>query len=461
MAKARKTDAEKQETIERRKLAVQERKAAKALEEANDRILKARAYEKAITPAEADIVTEFLQDHFGPDYDASAELAEGEAEVISQIEFLISSKFSKLKYPLGLGIDFCLLANALSEHNNAICEYSSDDVDIFNIFEVVSSGEDSSTGTLTLKYGSNDPIGIRRFEDLVVLTFDSLLRPTYPSAYGHNTSHWRNFRGMLNLCFRLSKVGWYKATHSLLMFGLANMEVNAAYGRPESRIRLLPTIVEEFRRAYVGENGGMTFQGLAYGVINSDRPHLSLVTDKTRGSSRRQRRVGDIDGYKGLDLEISVEVKDLIVIIENIEDELGAWIRMLKHHDAVKLAFLDDASDEAISELERRGVVVMTRAYVQNLIKTWDWPKQDFAVQGILHFFAHVEQDPVAYRKLLEFIEERDDKHDSLVYLEALRERERVVDGILATEAESSAVEQPTQETPTPTDGDGQQALSL
>lgn len=42
--------------------------------------------------------------------------------------------------------------------------------------------------------------------------------------------------------------------------------------------------------------------------MKADRPHLYLIVDKTRTGSAKQARIGDIDGYVGLDLEVTVEV---------------------------------------------------------------------------------------------------------------------------------------------------------
>jgi len=51
------------------------------------------------------------------------------------------------------------------------------------------------------------------------------------------------------------------------------------------------------------------------------------------------------------------------------------------------------------------------------LVSLWDWQKQNNAVQGMLHYIAHVEQDPKAVRRLLEFIKEVDPNHDTLTFL--------------------------------------------
>jgi hypothetical protein len=55
-------------------------------------------------------------------------------------------------------------------------------------------------------------------------------------------------------------------------------------------------------------------------------------------------------------------------------------------------------------------------ADLSSLTATWDWPKQNAVVLGMLHFLAHIEQNPDAVERLLAFISERDPRHDSLTY---------------------------------------------
>jgi hypothetical protein len=52
-------------------------------------------------------------------------------------------------------------------------------------------------------------------------------------------------------------------------------------------------------------------------------------------------------------------------------------------------------------------------------VRIWDWQKQDAAVHEMLHYLAHVEQNPSAVARLLAFIGERDPEHNSLTYYQS------------------------------------------
>jgi hypothetical protein len=57
------------------------------------------------------------------------------------------------------------------------------------------------------------------------------------------------------------------------------------------------------------EPTGAAFQGLVFGFLRADNPHLQIEIDKVRTGSKRLQRIGDVDGWEGARLAISAEVK--------------------------------------------------------------------------------------------------------------------------------------------------------
>jgi hypothetical protein len=252
-----------------------------------------------------------------------------------------------------------------------------------------------------------------------VQLFHRLNRSGYPSAYVYSTGQWHKYRDLLVLCFQLSENGRLSACNALISFGLDSISENPFFGRSEPRIRLFEDIVDNYSRVDSNENGGLVFQAIAYGYIAADRPHLSIIADKVRTGSSRQKRFGDVDCYMGLDLELSVEVKDLEIGSENVERELGGFATEVKSNRIRGLAFVKSIADGVKTKLfDDYGILSMTELDLLRIVESWDWPKQDLAVQGILHYLSHIEQNPEASVRLLRFIAERDEGHDSLCYLE-------------------------------------------
>ena len=136
-----------------------------------------------------------------------------------------------------------------------------------------------------------------------------------------------------------------------------------------------------------------------------------------RTGSSRQKRFGDIDGYNGLDLELSVEVKDFEINEENIPKELSSFVNEVAENQVLGIAFVRDITAAAHEYLTASSVKVMTQDDLLAQVNLWDWQKQERALQGVLHYIAHVEQDVNAVRRLLSFIQLIDSNHTALAFL--------------------------------------------
>lgn len=322
-----------------------------------------------------------------------------------------------MKYILGTALDFALLAQHLSKYDDALKLYNPDLSlnEIFSRYQVSTGIGEKKANTLTLSYKGQKE-GIRRIEESVVELFHSLNRSGYPSAYVYNTGQWQKYQDLLEACFRLSEAARLLLCERLIAFGLTNLPKNSFYSRETLRVRLFEEVIQKYERGVQGENGGLIFQAIAYGYIAADRPHLSIIADKVRTGSARQKRFGDIDCYFGLDLETSIEVKDVLITSRKFAKELNEFCRKCSGNNTSGIAFVLDADEEATEAITSYGVNLLTQEMLLYLVSFWDWPKQDAAVQGMLHYLSHIEQDPNAVRRLLAFIKELAKNHDSLVY---------------------------------------------
>lgn len=368
-----------------------------------------------IDKKEKELIDGFLHSAFTED--VVEEASKAEIEIIAEILSTVKSQFKKKKYILGQALDFTMLAQKLSNHDVEqklfTPKLSLDE--IFKRYGLVESRGGTTANTLTLRI-NNQEEGIRKIEEDVANLFHNMDRSDYPSAYVYNTGQWKKYQELLLLCFRLSEGAKYRVCKELIAFGMNTMPKNSFYIRDVPRIRLFESLINEYPRGVKGENGGLVFQAMAYGFLTADRPHLSIVADKVRTGSSRQKRFGDIDCYSGMDLELSVEVKDFEVTKKNFSKELGEFCRNCEGNNIVGIAFIQSATDEAEKLIRDSGVQIITQDVVTTLVAYWDWKKQDTAVQGTLHYISHIEQDPNAVRRLLTFIDKIDNTHDSLVY---------------------------------------------
>jgi len=370
-----------------------------------------------MTPKEQQLLATFLAPYFGPDF-SPADLVPEEQAILDETLSGIDQDFSGKKYILGLALDFTLLAQKLSlsdaEAKGFRPNLNADA--LFQRYERITERGRRLANTLTVKYGTATE-GIRGIEEQVVKLFNALNRSGYPSAYVYNTGQWHKYPRLMLGCFQLSEPGRYSLCLLLVRHGLERLAENTFFGRETERPRLFPAVIADYdRSARSTENGGLVYQALAYGFIKADRSHLDIIADKVRTGSSRQRRFGDVDGYYGLDLEVSVEVKDLPVTADNLSRQFGEFVSQAAGSHINGIAFAASFTKETREELENAGITPLAQSDLEWIVRGWDWQKQDRAVQGVLHYLAHVEQNPEATNRLLAFIEGRDAAHSSLAY---------------------------------------------
>jgi hypothetical protein len=63
------------------------------------------------------------------------------------------------------------------------------------------------------------------------------------------------------------------------------------------------------------------------------------------------------------------------------------------------------------------NIVSITELNLIDVVATWDWPKQNRALLGMLHYLAHIEQNPGAVERLLRFIDSCDPHRESVLGL--------------------------------------------
>ena len=374
--------------------------------------------------AEQATIDDFLERHFGIGY-TPGEITPEEGTLIQGVMEFVASKFERSRYPLGLAIDMALLSQQLSLHDIEAKLFREQLTKgaVFERYKLVTARGDTDANTLTLTYhdgAATHSVGIRKLEEEVVDLFVALKRPGYPSAYVYNTGQWQKYQDTLLLpAFKLSEAGRFRLCEKLIDYGLFQLTKSRPIGREKARVRLFEEIVRDYPRSrQKGERAGCVLQGISAGYMKADRPHLYLIVDKTRTGSAKQSRIGDIDGYIGLDLEVTVEVKDMALTGVNTLSEVGEFLLKVVENRVMGVVIVASADDEAIDIVRSHTAVTLTLADILDAVSRWDWRKQEAAVQGLLHFLAHVEQNPDAVSRLLAFIRDADPSHESLLHLE-------------------------------------------
>ncbi len=345
------------------------------------------------------------------------DITQEEMNVIQSIVDDVAREFQKRKYVLGLALDFILLAQALDAESNILSSFRPSYMlqDITSDFEPVRTRGDSKANTFSVIYNGRQ-FGIRRFEEDVADFFHAADRSEYPSAYVYNTGQWTKYTSLLERSFKLSYSGRFIATELLIKFGFSEMEKNIYFDRANYRCNLFEKIIEQYPRGDQDENGGLIFQAIAFGFIIADRPHLHVIADKVRTGSSRQKRIGDIDCYQGLDLEFTIEVKDFELNERNFERQVGEFIRNAERKKTNSAIICSSYNLDEIERFETYNTIIIDQDDIVFITSTWDYRKQELAVSAMLHYLAHIEQNSKATTRLLGFIKEKDPKNKWLEF---------------------------------------------
>jgi hypothetical protein len=117
-----------------------------------------------------------------------------------------------------------------------------------------------------------------------------------------------------------------------------------------------------------------------------------IETRKVGAGSRRTGRIGDVDGWSGSELVLSIESKD-----ENLtnpsDSTLNSFIANLAEWpDATATVLARGATDEVIDVLAAQGVSVLTRAAMRGSVARWDLNKQRLATREFYYFLVRVQR---------------------------------------------------------------------
>jgi uncharacterized protein YfeS len=84
---------------------------------------------------------------------------------------------------------------------------------------------------------------------------------------------------------------------------------------------------------------------------------------------------------------------------------------------SIAIAICRRVTDDARETLAEAGVRVLDDDDLEERLATWDYHKQDRAIQGMIHFLTNIEENPDATQRLLLFLDEIDPENRSLVHL--------------------------------------------
>lgn len=229
----------------------------------------------------------------------------------------------------------------------------------------------------------------------------------YPSCAPHATQAWADYLPWLNALVTYSAADLATLRARVCQFvldALKSQEFDPAAVTVDPP--LFKMLLEGFdMTSRRGEPSGASFQGLVFGFLRADNPHLQIEIDKVRTGSKRLQRVGDVDGWEGGRLAISAEVKQFIFKPENVPDVEG-FANATGRRGALALVAALGFDGDARDQIDALGVVPLDMDDLLRIVELWDPVKQRTAVSSFLYYAKHVEKNSSLGGRIDAFLEQ-------------------------------------------------------
>lgn len=227
----------------------------------------------------------------------------------------------------------------------------------------------------------------------------------YPSCAPHATQAWVDYRGWLDALVAYDAEQLALIRKSVADFVLATLK-NQAFDPSSVKVDppLFQLLLEDFElTAQSGEPTGAAFQGIVFGFLRADNPHLQIEIHKVRTGSKRLQRVGDIDAWEGSRLAISAEVKQFELKPDDVPD-LEAFANGTAQRGAIgiiaALGFREGVREQVVG----MGLRAVDRQDMLRIVELWDPLKQRNAVASLTYYTRHVEQNSSLAERLEKFL---------------------------------------------------------
>ena len=169
---------------------------------------------------------------------------------------------------------------------------------------------------------------------------------------------------------------------------------------------LFRLLLEDFELARRrGEPSGAAFQGIVFGFLRADNPHLQIEIEKVRTGSKRLQRVGDVDGWEGNRLAISAEVKQFVLFLGNVAD-LEAFANETGRRGTLAVVVALGFEDGVREQLDDIGARSLDKEDLLRIVALWDPLKQRTAVSSLVYYARHVEKNSALANRIEEFLDQ-------------------------------------------------------
>ena len=256
--------------------------------------------------------------------------------------------------------------------------------------------------TLIVQDGKDSTISLRPFYNATEKYFRvEHKRFDYPSCAPHATQAWSDYHHWLSDLLSATRQDRATLRQEVVDFVLSSLP---SHEFDPTSISIEPRLFEEVLTCFdfsnkKGEKTGAAFQGLVFGYLRADNPHLQVEIERVRTGSKRLQRVGDIDCWDGKRLALTAEVKHYEMDRKAAEDLL-VFIEEGMRRKAIVAVVASSFTSSAKEFLSQAGANCLDIDWMLQAARLWDPAKQRIAISSFVYYVEHVEKNHALSKRL-------------------------------------------------------------
>ena len=312
-------------------------------------------------------------------------------------------QFGRRKFVGGLLVAFIDMLDDLAVDDTGITDFEGF-LSVFPRQTTTSAGKTANTLIVQIDDGTKS---LRPYYNAAEALFRAEhKRFDYPSCAPHATQAWNDYLPWLDSLIAMGLDERAELRQLLIEFvldALPSHEFDPL--SVELDAPLFRLVLESFdMAARKGEKTGATFQGIVFGFIRADNPHLQVEIDKVRTGSKRLGRVGDVDAWEGGRLAISAEVKQYALGEDHL-DQLAGFSNEATKRGAIAIIAAIDFADGAREALLAQGAEPLSQDDMIRIVTLWDPVKQRTAVSSFLYYVKQIDKNGPLTTRLEQFLD--------------------------------------------------------
>ena len=228
----------------------------------------------------------------------------------------------------------------------------------------------------------------------------------YPSAAPHATQAWPDYVAWINVLVTFTPKQLETLRQRVNQFVLDTLK-SQDFDPTSVEVEppLFRLLLDGFEMtAHKGEPTGASLQGITFGFLRADNPHLQIEIDKVRTGSKRLQRIGDVDGWEGARLAISAEAKQFEIKVTDVSDFEG-FANATGKRGALGVVIAIGFQEGVRAALEALGLITLDTDDMLRIVQLWDPIKQRTAVQSFVYYARHVEKNSSLSERIEHFLD--------------------------------------------------------